>query len=566
MNIKPTSQYWENNMKIYALLFFVISSIQVIYGQDQGEIDSLKKLLFEEQDQTSQSDRLIRIGELYIESNLDSAIYFLEESKSLISEGNHHKLLRYYNNMGIAYMNKGIYNKAIFYYLEGLKIADKSSVLNTQITFTINIGALHDRQKDYNRAETYYLKAIDLIENAAPNDSLNNKSLLLAHIYNNLGNVYHDGRDDSSKGRSYYDKGLSHARRQNDDRILAILLNNIGNLLINSKKYEEGYKSINEALAINIKSNNVKAIAQTYRNLGNYFKLRENYDSAIHYYYKSIEYAEKVGSMREILDSREGLSKSYEAQNHIDKAYVEYKKFKILSDSLLNETRLNEISRIESKYEFEKEQERITLKQKERERNFYYIFSILVALALIMGLMARVHWTRVKATRLKNEHLALKQQSLELEKENLNMELLHKKKEMTTKVMYLYQKNELLDRVIKQLGELQSNLKSENKPIVRKVIKNLGEVINEEAWEEFEIRFNEIHHEFYVNLEKRFPELTPNERKLCAFLKLNMTSKEISSLTGQSVRSIDVARTRLRKKLNLTNTDINLVDFFNSIG
>jgi DNA-binding CsgD family transcriptional regulator len=62
-------------------------------------------------------------------------------------------------------------------------------------------------------------------------------------------------------------------------------------------------------------------------------------------------------------------------------------------------------------------------------------------------------------------------------------------------------------------------------------------------------------------LNEKFPDLSPSERRLCAFLKLDMTTKEISAITHQNAKSIDVARTRLRKKLNLTGTDHNLITF-----
>jgi hypothetical protein len=80
-------------------------------------------------------------------------------------------------------------------------------------------------------------------------------------------------------------------------------------------------------------------------------------------------------------------------------------------------------------------------------------------------------------------------------------------------------------------------------------------------WKEFECRFQQVHEQFYKTLTERFPDLTPSERRLCAFLKLNMTTKEISAMTRQNAKSIDVARTRLRKKLNLTGTDQNLITF-----
>ena len=71
--------------------------------------------------------------------------------------------------------------------------------------------------------------------------------------------------------------------------------------------------------------------------------------------------------------------------------------------------------------------------------------------------------------------------------------------------------------------------------------------------------------DFYKALNKKFPDLTNNERKLCAFLRLNMSTKEISAITFQSVHSITIARSRLRKKLNITHSDISLTDFLLSI-
>ena len=60
---------------------------------------------------------------------------------------------------------------------------------------------------------------------------------------------------------------------------------------------------------------------------------------------------------------------------------------------------------------------------------------------------------------------------------------------------------------------------------------------------------------------EKFPKLSPNEKKLCAFLRLNMSTKDIAALTRKSTSSIDVARTRLRKKLEISGTDTNLISF-----
>ena len=86
----------------------------------------------------------------------------------------------------------------------------------------------------------------------------------------------------------------------------------------------------------------------------------------------------------------------------------------------------------------------------------------------------------------------------------------------------------------------------------------------DDTWNEFEMRFKEIHEDFYTQLGQLFPNLTPNELRLCAFLKLNLSTKEISSITYQSPESIKTARYRLRKKLNL-DRDSNLTSFLHSL-
>ena len=83
----------------------------------------------------------------------------------------------------------------------------------------------------------------------------------------------------------------------------------------------------------------------------------------------------------------------------------------------------------------------------------------------------------------------------------------------------------------------------------------------DEIWEEFEVRFKQVYSTFYEKLRIDFPDLTPSELKLCALLRLNLSTKEICELSGQRPSSLDVARYRLRKKLGLSNSPVNLVTF-----
>ena len=113
--------------------------------------------------------------------------------------------------------------------------------------------------------------------------------------------------------------------------------------------------------------------------------------------------------------------------------------------------------------------------------------------------------------------------------------------------------------------EIKNQLSAENQPAIQKVVLDLQSNLQPELWQEFEFRFQQVHEQFYKALNEKFPDLSPSDRRLCAFLKLNMTTKEISAITHQNAKSIDVARTRLRKKLSLTGTDHNLVSFLSQL-
>jgi len=95
--------------------------------------------------------------------------------------------------------------------------------------------------------------------------------------------------------------------------------------------------------------------------------------------------------------------------------------------------------------------------------------------------------------------------------------------------------------------------------------RELHRSVESEIWEDFELRFKEVHSDFYTKLIHTFPDLSPNEQRLCAFLKLNMSTKEISELTGQSSKALEMARYRLRIKLNISGTDENLIAFLSQI-
>lgn len=136
----------------------------------------------------------------------------------------------------------------------------------------------------------------------------------------------------------------------------------------------------------------------------------------------------------------------------------------------------------------------------------------------------------------------------------LKNEVDQKNRNLTSKAIELSKNNQALHQVIDKLTDLEEKETISKKDIVR--MKNsLTSNFKRDNWKEFETYFTEVHPNFYNALNKKYPNLTPGEIKLCAFIKLNFSTKEIASITGKTPASIDVSRSRLRKKLNLGTSE-----------
>jgi ligand-binding sensor domain-containing protein len=167
---------------------------------------------------------------------------------------------------------------------------------------------------------------------------------------------------------------------------------------------------------------------------------------------------------------------------------------------------------------------------------------------------------------LKREAEVNERQIARLEKEKLQAELASKNRELANSAMSLVYKNELLQKLSQEIAKLKDGsgkLISEDQQ--RKIQHVITEGMNDERdWVLFENSFNDAHESFFKKLKAKHPDLVPNDLKLCAFLHMNMSSKEMASLLNISLRGVEIRRYRLRKKLNVPH-DMNLTEFLISI-
>jgi DNA-binding CsgD family transcriptional regulator len=145
------------------------------------------------------------------------------------------------------------------------------------------------------------------------------------------------------------------------------------------------------------------------------------------------------------------------------------------------------------------------------------------------------------------------QELLKLKDEQTKSELRHLNKQLADTTMNLVVKNEFIENIKSKLKELRKRMeKAETQQFLEQLEKEINFTLRlQEDWESFEHHFDQLHGDFLSRLRNEYDDISPNEQKLCAFLRLNLSTKEIANLMNVSVRGIEIARYRLRKKLKL---------------
>jgi DNA-binding response OmpR family regulator/DNA-binding CsgD family transcriptional regulator len=141
------------------------------------------------------------------------------------------------------------------------------------------------------------------------------------------------------------------------------------------------------------------------------------------------------------------------------------------------------------------------------------------------------------------------------EKKLLHLELESQQKQLTMQTVNMMQNSELLQSILADIRALIPITNNEGKALISSLEYKINDNSNEHIWKEFEICFEKVYSNFYNKLTERVPDISVRERRLCAFLKMNMSTKEIAAITFQTTNSIDVAKHRLRKKIGIDSDD-----------
>lgn len=441
-------------------------------------------------------------------SNLDVALEFYLKAMQLSLEAMDSTIYaKSLSSIGSLYMESGYLDKAREYF-------DQSIAINKLI---------HDDESlsiDYHRMSLNYLKKAEM-----------------------------------DSARYYLETELKISKTSKNTLLYIYNLNNMASFQIRNGMFDLGEQYSLEALRLMdsiipyISPTSAKSVIHA--NLGLVFQKKGDFQNALHHF--DLAYADslynidpsyRLDLLFQLYQTHKYLKNSQSADFFLEKYFGQ-------RDLVDKEKAKQNLLDMEMRYNFNQIQNESEQKQY-RIRLLFYSVSVV----LILGILTLVMFLQKQRIKIKNVKLNRDIQQLNMEKLN---------RELASQALNIVRINERNTKLIKTLKSKLPNFIPENQKVISGIIDDFEKDKNELGWKEFEMRFSSVHSEFYKKLSEINPNLTLNEKRLCAFLLLDMTTKEISSVTGQTIRAIEQGRIRLRKQLGLTNLSVSLTSFLRNL-
>jgi len=590
-------------MKIpYVVLLFFASML--CFSQKIHQKDSLLKILKISNDTKKNVALYSELSKLYESSHIDSAIYYSKVGNKLANSiGYSIGIAETSANLGQYYVIQNNLGLAKIYFTKARQFYDKT---DSNFKYTKNSMRLGN----INLAQNNYIEALKLYQECLKISKANKYKALIPHLYNNIGNLYLELQDYDDANTSFKN-AYALFIENNDEANSVYSLYNIALIQSTIGNYKEAIKGYLNLVSYHLKTENWISLAFIYNSISEIYVDKKDYARALEYLEMSLtaikdrkdsfnsgpssiyqtdiytnasklyfligdnqkaknfahkalklsyknSYKENIFKNAKILGIIFDNAKQKDSALYYNKIYIEY------NEQYKEELDIKQLTKLKMQNEFDEilkksEHERIYREASYKNRELKFIgitgFSILLVVILVLLYFNQKN---------KNAKLKLIEENLNLEKKKLNQDLEYKQKELVSNMMYLMEKNEFIISISKKLMELKPDAKKDNKDLIQQIINEIKRNSSTKIWEEFEVMFKEVHINFYDKLHKLHTDLTLNEIKICAFLRLNMSTKEISAITYQSVKTINMARFRLRKKLNI-DRDENLISYLNSL-
>lgn len=507
------------------------------------------------------------MGELFQQNNnLQPSInYYLISAR--IYENNKwlNKLSGVYLKLGeLYYYNNFNLKEALLYYNKALGLGIKTNNKNQIANVYNKIAGVLFNQQVYDESLEYYLKSYDLSKTIGYKKGT-------SRALNNIGEIYRI-KGDLSKAFDYYERSLKINNSIKSVRQAGTNLENMGMVKSAEGNTNEAFAYYEKSLAIydkhgfhDDKNQILILIGQEYLNQG----LAEK---AYYYFNKAYENVKTGNDQIRISESALGISKSLEKMKDYRNSLKYFKIHSQITNSIVDRQKSDQITIMKASFlkdlsikEIKLKDNEISLLEKEKHINdisfklMLFIISVIILIAVLIVVRLRMKAKKEQIVRHKNMELHKSQEKL------MKAEIKSKDNDLMNFALHLVQKNQILQQLKKDLKTLSNNTDIETSRKLRELSLNVQQSLQiQQDIEEFQQKVDQTYSEFYGKLKEKYPSLTKNEERLCAMLRLNLSSKEIASINNISLKAVEMSRYRLRKKCNIENSEI-LPDFLQNL-
>lgn len=346
-------------------------------------------------------------------------------------------------------------------------------------------------------------------------------------------------------------------QQKNDLNGLAINYLNLASCFFDDNKIDSSEYYVRKAEDINLRLEHSNGLSNCYLLKAQISLVQNDTIKSVKYFKKVIDSTYDLGNANNKIIAF-GALHDIALNNQEYKAAIEYfKAYKSIEDSLDILANQNLMDMLNLKVEHEKYETKLELENKEvkihsHRQSIFLIILLGVVTILVVSVLLVIKLNRAKA-RIASAEKKLIEEKLE-----------SKNREIVTHVLTLLRRNKAITEICDRLFDIEKMAtKVETRNAISSISRDLNRTKTLEVWKEFEIRFKEVNGDFHNNLLKSYPDLSQSEQRLCAFLRMNMSTKDISELIGVHPRSVDNTRSKIRKKLGL-KAEENLFSFLSS--
>ncbi len=452
------------------------------------------------------------------------------------------------DNIASIYKKVGDYKQSLEYSLQSLRAFEHNKDSFGMATTQINIANLYGYLKNLEKDKRHLNNALQIAKELKDD-------YVLADIYNNFGALYSDAKKLDS-AYYFYKKALTYYKKAKINSGIAVVTQNIGLTYIQKKQYKKGIPYLLEAIQKFKSLNSPEDLSDCYSDLGKAYTNIGKYDLAKHYYNLALQLTQKIDNPRLRLKSLQGLEQIYLKTNNFKNAYHYKERYYTLKDSIDNIEIQKQLSELDKKYQTEKKEKeiaRLSARQKIEKARTNTLITILLSLITFVILSAAFIWQRRKKEKAIAE---LKLKKTQLKQQQLEQELAYKNKRLATHAINIMQRNKLLQNYLNIIKDIKPKEEDKTKIQYKSLKREIQKTIqSKKDWEQFKTYFEETNKSFVDKLMQQNPDLTNNDFRLAALIRLGMTNKEIASIFNISAQSVKNALYRLKKKLQLEPDD-----------